>query len=140
MLKFLKEFAARIEIYFTIYKDAGKFRILIKGLKIATLALAFIIILLFLLKMSQKGNTMDDKALPEKNNSKISVCGDYILDQNEQCELQDSGQACPQETRQCNLMKFGQRDQFGSCMSNCSCVYDEFKYSCVKGMCDAKCS
>ncbi|MEM2963759.1 MAG: lamin tail domain-containing protein [Candidatus Anstonellales archaeon] len=69
------------------------------------------------------------------------ICGNGIKESGEQCEPKNSADNiyCTQTTTSCNGTKFGTRDLWGNCNSNCQCVYDPFVYRCAKGKCGAEC-
>ncbi len=69
-------------------------------------------------------------------------CGDGTVNGNEQCELPstNNNQFCSQSGNICAGNKTGSRDSYGYCSSQCSCVNDQFSYSCVKGSCGATCN
>jgi hypothetical protein len=72
---------------------------------------------------------------------KSNLCGNNKLDKEEECEIPDSinNIYCEQLTEKCFDKKLGTRDIYGNCNSNCKCVEDQFKYSCIKDRCDAEC-
>ncbi len=70
-----------------------------------------------------------------------NYCGDGSVDSGEQCEYPSTSNNhhCSQSTSKCNDNKYGTRDTYGNCNSNCQCVKDSFSYQCVQGLCNAEC-
>jgi hypothetical protein len=70
------------------------------------------------------------------------VCGNGDVEAGEECELPNThnNAYCPQSTWTCSGKRTGTRDSYGDCDFSCSCDYDAFSYSCIKGSCGAECS
>ena len=83
------------------------------------------------------GQTDENNICPPNN-----FCGDGKVNGNETCELPstNNNQYCSQSSNICAGNKTGSRDSYGYCASQCSCVQDQFSFSCVKNSCGATCN
>ena len=74
--------------------------------------------------------------------TKCETCGNEIIEKSEQCESPhtQNNSYCNQTSIMCLDNKLGIRDNYGNCNEWCSCTYDNFNYSCIKGQCGAECN
>jgi hypothetical protein len=77
----------------------------------------------------------------QKQHPFFQTCGNGAVEGEEECEPPGTGNNpfCTQKTEVCSEGKYGTRDIFGSCGTECSCEYDQFAWSCQNGLCGADC-